>query len=165
MDALDEAIELLVDPTMAEVMVENSDRDEPHPAGELWIEPVEFGASPDSDFSTRTAVASDVQLVTDPHATSRLSRREETDRDEVNPSPALTPNLGSLQARLAVVEHEHRVRTSVNGEVGRDVWLVESTTHASLPRFVAVPGFRSTGSERLALCTSRIRYTYAARSR
>ena len=40
MDALNEAVELLVDPKMAEVMVENWDRDEPDPADELWVEPV-----------------------------------------------------------------------------------------------------------------------------
>ena len=37
----DEAIELFVDRQMAELMVENWDRDEPERAGELYVEPVE----------------------------------------------------------------------------------------------------------------------------
>jgi hypothetical protein len=42
----DEAIELFVDRQMAELMVENWDRDEPERAGELSIEPVELEMSP-----------------------------------------------------------------------------------------------------------------------
>jgi hypothetical protein len=36
----DEALELFVDRQMAELMVENWDRDEPDRAGELHVEPV-----------------------------------------------------------------------------------------------------------------------------
>jgi hypothetical protein len=38
----DQALELFVDRQMAELMVENSDRDEPDRAGELYVEPVEL---------------------------------------------------------------------------------------------------------------------------
>lgn len=41
----DEAIELFVDRQMAELMVENWDRDEPGRAGELHVEPVELETS------------------------------------------------------------------------------------------------------------------------
>ena len=42
----DEALELFVDRQMAELMVENWDRDEPDSAGELYVEPVELETSP-----------------------------------------------------------------------------------------------------------------------
>jgi hypothetical protein len=42
----DEALELFVDQQMAELMVENWDRDKPDRAGELYVEPVELEASP-----------------------------------------------------------------------------------------------------------------------
>jgi hypothetical protein len=42
----DEALELFVDRQMAELMVENWDRDVPDRAGELDVEPVELGTSP-----------------------------------------------------------------------------------------------------------------------
>ena len=42
----DEALELFVDRQMAELMVENWDRDEPDRAGELDVEPVELETSP-----------------------------------------------------------------------------------------------------------------------
>jgi hypothetical protein len=42
----DEALELFVDRQMAELMVENWDRDEPDRAGELYVEPVELETSP-----------------------------------------------------------------------------------------------------------------------
>ena len=42
----DEAPELFVDRQMAELMVENWDRDEPDSAGELYVEPVELETSP-----------------------------------------------------------------------------------------------------------------------
>jgi hypothetical protein len=38
----DEALELFVDRQMAELMVENWDRDEPDRAGELYVEPVNW---------------------------------------------------------------------------------------------------------------------------
>jgi class 3 adenylate cyclase len=41
----DEALELFVDRQMAELMVENWDRDEPERAGELHVEPVELETS------------------------------------------------------------------------------------------------------------------------
>jgi hypothetical protein len=41
----DEALELFVDRKMAELMVENWDRDEPDHAGELSVEPVELETS------------------------------------------------------------------------------------------------------------------------
>jgi hypothetical protein len=41
----DEALELFVDRQMAELMVENWDRDEPDRAGELHVEPVELETS------------------------------------------------------------------------------------------------------------------------
>ena len=42
----DEALEIFVDRQMAELMVENWDRDEPDSAGELYVEPVELETSP-----------------------------------------------------------------------------------------------------------------------
>jgi hypothetical protein len=42
----DEALELFVDRQMAELMVENWDRDEPDRAGELCVEPVELDTPP-----------------------------------------------------------------------------------------------------------------------
>ena len=39
---IDEALELFVDRQMAELMVENWDRDEPDCAGELSVEPIEL---------------------------------------------------------------------------------------------------------------------------
>ena len=42
----DEALELFVDRQMAELMVENWDRDEPDRVGEVWVEPVEPETSP-----------------------------------------------------------------------------------------------------------------------
>jgi hypothetical protein len=42
----DEALELFVDRQMAELMVENWDRDEPDRAGELSVERVELETSP-----------------------------------------------------------------------------------------------------------------------
>jgi hypothetical protein len=42
----DEALELFVERQMAELMVENWDRDEPDRAGELHIEPIELETSP-----------------------------------------------------------------------------------------------------------------------
>jgi hypothetical protein len=42
----DEALELFVDRQMAELMVENWDRDEPDRAGELYVEPVDLETSP-----------------------------------------------------------------------------------------------------------------------
>ena len=42
----DEALELSVDRQMAEVMVENWERDEPDRAGELYVEPMELEISP-----------------------------------------------------------------------------------------------------------------------
>jgi hypothetical protein len=42
----DEALGLFVDRQMAELMVENWDRDEPDRAGELYVEPVELKTSP-----------------------------------------------------------------------------------------------------------------------
>ena len=42
----DEALELFVDRQMAELIVENWNRDEPDRAGELDIEPVELETSP-----------------------------------------------------------------------------------------------------------------------
>jgi hypothetical protein len=41
----DEALKLFVDRQMAELMVENWDRDEPDRAGELYVEPVELETS------------------------------------------------------------------------------------------------------------------------
>ena len=41
----DEALELFVDCQMAELMVENWDRDEPDRAGELYVEPVKLETS------------------------------------------------------------------------------------------------------------------------
>jgi hypothetical protein len=41
----DEALELFVDRQMAELMVENWNRDEPDRAGELYVEPVELETS------------------------------------------------------------------------------------------------------------------------
>ncbi len=41
----DEVLELFVDRQMAELMVENWDRDEPDRAGELHVEPVELETS------------------------------------------------------------------------------------------------------------------------
>ena len=41
----DEALELSVDRQMAELMVENWDRDEPDRAGEVHVEPVELETS------------------------------------------------------------------------------------------------------------------------
>jgi hypothetical protein len=45
-EASDEALELFVDRQMAELMVENWNRDEPDRAGELSVEPVELETSP-----------------------------------------------------------------------------------------------------------------------
>ena len=42
----DEALELFVDRQMAELMVENWNRDEPDRASELYVEPVELETSP-----------------------------------------------------------------------------------------------------------------------
>lgn len=42
----DEAFELFVDRQMAELMVENWNRDEPDRAGELYVAPVEPETSP-----------------------------------------------------------------------------------------------------------------------
>ena len=42
----DEALGLFVDRQMAELMVENWDRDEPDRAGELYVESVELKTSP-----------------------------------------------------------------------------------------------------------------------
>lgn len=42
----DEALELFVDRQMAELMVENRDRDGPDSAGELYVELVELETSP-----------------------------------------------------------------------------------------------------------------------
>jgi hypothetical protein len=42
----DEALELFVDRQMAELMVENWNRDEPDRAGELYVEPVELETAP-----------------------------------------------------------------------------------------------------------------------
>jgi hypothetical protein len=42
---LAEALELFVDRQMAELMVDNWDRDEPDRAGELYVEPVELQTS------------------------------------------------------------------------------------------------------------------------
>ena len=42
----DEALELFVDRQMAELMVENWNRDEPVRAGELYVEPVELETAP-----------------------------------------------------------------------------------------------------------------------
>ena len=42
---IDEALELFVDRQMAELMVENWDRDEPDRAGELYVEAVELKTS------------------------------------------------------------------------------------------------------------------------
>jgi hypothetical protein len=44
-DSNDETVELFVDRQMAELMVENWDRDEPDRAGELHVEPVELETS------------------------------------------------------------------------------------------------------------------------
>ena len=41
----DEALEVFVDRQMAELMVENWNRDEPDRSGELYVEPVELEAS------------------------------------------------------------------------------------------------------------------------
>jgi hypothetical protein len=42
----DEALELFGDRQMAELMVENWNRDEPDRAGELYVEPVELETAP-----------------------------------------------------------------------------------------------------------------------